>query len=68
MNSPGTPYRSCSRCANVWLGGSFIDSTLTSAIADQQVVAVALDGRIGDEVVQVRVVASAWRHRPSLAS
>ena len=32
-----------SRKANVWLGGSFIDRTLTTRAADQQVIAVALD-------------------------
>ena len=30
MNSPGISYRSCIRNANVWLGGSFIVSTLTT--------------------------------------
>ena len=56
MNSPGISYRSCSRNANVWLGGSFIDQHLDDAVADQQVVAVAVDGGVRDEVVQVRVV------------
>ena len=28
--------RSCSRCANVWLGGSFIVSTLTTPVADDR--------------------------------
>ena len=56
MNSPGISYRSCSRNANVWLGGSFIDSTLTTRSPTSEVIAVAVDGRIRDEVVEVRVV------------
>jgi putative DNA primase/helicase len=32
MNSPGTSYKSCRRNANVWLGGSFMESTRTSRL------------------------------------
>ena len=59
MNSPGIVYRSRSRKANVWLGGSFIDSTLTRRWPTTQVIALAVDRRVRDEVVQVRVVARA---------
>ena len=60
MNSPGTVYRSSSRCAKVALGGSFIVSTLTRTSSTSRWRALAIHGAVGDEVVEVGVVPQ-WR-------
>ena len=48
-------------CAYVCDGGSFIDSTFTRDEPTRQMIAFALNRRIGNEVVQMRVVAQSRR-------
>ena len=49
--------------AKVWPGGSFMDSTFTCWRADHQVISMAVDRRVGDEVVEVRVRRARRRRR-----
>ena len=65
MNSPGSATRSPSMCANVWPGRLLHREHLDRLLPDDQPVAVALDGGVRDEVVQVRVVGQRRRRRSS---
>ena len=59
MNSPGISYRSCEQVRERLARRLLHRQHLDDAIADQQVVAMALDGGVRDEVVQMRVVRQA---------